>query len=71
MKTAVDYLVEQYEQQFGFSISILMQKQVQQAKEMEKQQIIEARVTAPIIAITNKEDYYTEAENYYQETYGK
>jgi hypothetical protein len=41
MKTAVDYLVEQYEQQFGSSISVLMEKQIQQAKEMERQQMFE------------------------------
>lgn len=42
-----------------------------QAKAMEKKQIIEARVTAPILSSPDKSDYKEEAEQYYTETYGK
>ena len=76
MKTAVDWLEDIINQMLengadlGEDLPALM-VHIQQAKEMEKQQIIEARVTAPIIASTNKDDYQTEAEQYYNETYGK
>ena len=67
-KTAVDWLIEQLKPtEIG---SIEWYKAIEQANEMFCEQIIEARVTAPIIDTTEKEDYQTEAENYYQETYG-
>ena len=40
-----------------------------EAKEMEKQQIIEARVTAPLINTPFESDYKKEAEQYYKETF--
>jgi hypothetical protein len=40
-----------------------------QAKEMEKRQIIEARVTAPLLSTFDKADYKEEAEQYYNETF--
>ena len=72
MKTAVDWLVEQYEQEFNTTMSIIMEKQIQQAKEMEKQQIIESYYAgtaqfdnaAPIVNPKTPETYYNE-------TYGK
>lgn len=71
-KTAVDWLVEQYEQEFNTTMSIIMEKQIQQAKEMEKQQIIESYYagtaqfdnSAPIVNPKTPEQYYNE-------TYGK
>ena len=56
MKTAVEWLCEQYHLKQDIEI-------VKQAKEMEKQQIIEARVK--IILDSN----YVEAEQYYKETF--
>jgi hypothetical protein len=44
---------------------------IEQAKEMEKQQMIEARVTAPFLPTPDKEVYLEEAEEYYNERYGK
>ena len=45
-------------------------KQVtKQAKEMEKEQIIQARTTAPIIPTIDMIDYVKEAEQYYNETF--
>jgi hypothetical protein len=43
----------------------------EQAKAMEKRQIIEARVTAPLLSTFDKVDYKEEAEQYYAETYEK
>jgi len=40
-----------------------------QAKEMEKEQIIQARTTAPIIPTIDMIDYVKEAEQYYNETF--
>lgn len=39
------------------------------AKEMEKQQIIDARVTAPLLNTCSKDEYIIEAEQYYKETF--
>jgi hypothetical protein len=42
------------------------------AKELEKQQIIDARLTAPSELITySKTTYLDEAEQYYNETFNK
>ena len=68
MKTAVDWLVEQYEQEFNTTMSIIMEKQIHQAKEMEKQQIIESYYagtaqfdnSAPIVNPKTPEQYYNE-----------
>ena len=42
---------------------------INQAKEMEKEQIIQARTTAPIIPTIDMIDYVKEAEQYYNETF--
>jgi ABC-type antimicrobial peptide transport system ATPase subunit len=39
--------------------------------EMEKQQVIEARVTAPLMSSPFESDYKKEAEQYYNETFNK
>ena len=44
---------------------------LEQAKEMEKQQIIDARLTAPPIKPNEKYSFKKESEQYYKETYGK
>jgi hypothetical protein len=41
----------------------------QQAKIMEKQNIIEARITAPLLPSIDKSIYLNEAEHYYNETF--
>ena len=46
-----------------------LQELYTQAKELEKQQIINARVTAPLLSEFDKTDYTKEAEQYYNETY--
>jgi hypothetical protein len=42
-----------------------------QAKEMFEQQIIDARVNAPLLNTEYKSDYVIEAEQYYSQTFGK
>ena len=44
---------------------------IKEAKEMEKQHIIDARVTAPLLNTCNKNEYTIEAEEYYNETFNK
>ena len=46
-----------------------LNKLLEQAKEMEKEQIIQARTTAPIIPTIDMIDYVKEAEQYYKETF--
>jgi len=41
----------------------------EQANEMFEQQIIDARVTSPLLDTCNKNDYVIEAEQYYNETF--
>ena len=42
---------------------------IENAKEMEKQNIIEARITAPLLPSIDKSIYLNEAEQYYNETF--
>jgi hypothetical protein len=67
MKTAVEWLVEELEMNILWTDKA--RKAVEQAKEMEKEQIIEARFTAPILPDIDKSDYLKEAEQYYNETF--
>ena len=64
-QTAVEWLVEQI---CGDHTSE-WQEQIEQAKEMEKEQIIQARTTAPIIPTIDMIDYVKEAEQYYNQTF--
>ena len=68
-ETAVDWLVEQIESKNGKEFSSYYTEFVEQAKEMEKEQIIEARFTAPILPDIDKSDYLKEAERYYNKTF--
>ena len=67
-QTAVEWLVEKIQQAnptFKFDALI------REAKAMGKEQMIEARATAPLLASIDKDDYIKEAEQYYYETYEK
>jgi hypothetical protein len=68
MKTAVEYLVEQL---IPKALSVEQYYHIRKAQEMEKQQIIEARVTAPLLDTCSKNEYIIEAEQYYNETFNK
>ncbi len=63
MKTAIEWLQESLS--LTFEQEMQFEGLFQQAKEMEKQQIIEARLK--IILDSN----YVEAEKYYNETFNK
>ena len=71
-QTAVEWLEEQIKEYgiikpslvSGFNILI------KQAKEMEKKQIIVARVNAPLLNTESIYDYVIEAKQYYEQTYG-
>ena len=63
-QTAVEWLVQELNLYTYLS-------QINQAKEMEKEQIIDARVNAPLLNTEYKSDYVIEAEQYYNQTFGK
>ena len=65
-KTAVEWLVQEANllENNGWILPL-----IEQAKEMEKEQIIQARTTAPIIPTIDMIDYVKEAEQYYNETF--
>jgi hypothetical protein len=62
-QTAVEYLVNQFRDAIGDSIINVMTEEIEQAKEMEKQQIIDA-------CDIDKRSY-DNAEQYYNETFNK
>ena len=67
-QTAVERLIEQV---VNRTDRMYFLKELEQAKEMEKEQIIQARTTAPIIPTIDMIDYVKEAEQYYNETFNK
>ena len=74
MKTAVEWLVQELIELKTSNLSIsqcnsIRENIFEQAKQMEKEQIIEARFTAPILPDIDKSDYLKEAEKYYNETF--
>jgi hypothetical protein len=64
-QTAVEWLVNEYELYYNGESKLTYCEIIEQAKEMEKQQIIEARVKKPL------ESEWLEAEQYYNETFKK
>ena len=63
-QTAVEWLINEIDMQFP-SINIKWKEwMIDRAKQMEKEQIIKSRITAPLISTLD------EAEQYYNETYG-
>lgn len=73
-QTAVEWLVEQIKKSIdpedgSISINWLHDETINQAKEMEKQQIIDARVTALLLPDIDKHVYVNEAEQYYDKTF--
>jgi hypothetical protein len=61
-QTAVEWLVEEMEKQL---INVLTDEEIQQAKEMEKNQIVEAYNTSFLL----RHEPYSTAEKYYKQTY--
>ena len=66
-QTAVEWLVNELDLDMDLDSKWI----IEQAKEMEKQQIIEARITAPLLPSIDKLIYLNEAEYYYNETFNK
>jgi hypothetical protein len=66
--TAVEFAVEQLEQLIPFGHQLAIRIILEQAKEMEKQQIIDACDNAHKIDFYVK---YYDAEQYYNETFNK
>ena len=66
-QTAVEWLVEQYAKSFKISVNAVMQETIQQAKAMEKEQIVDA---AYEFMGTNFDPNKGRAELYYKGTYG-
>jgi hypothetical protein len=67
--TAVEWLEKELKE-FGIG-GVIIHQLFQQALELEKQQIIKARSTAPLLTLFSELDYIEEAEQYYSETYKK
>jgi hypothetical protein len=68
-QTAVEFLIEQLDNNLDINHSWRTRQYIEQAKEMEKQQIIDAHVAghnAPSSTIKN-----WDAEQYYNETFKK
>lgn len=67
--TAVEWLVQEIEKLYIGNFNITFLKQIEQAKEMEKQQIVDAYIEGKFdsdkIVMSNK--FY--AEQYYKETF--
>ena len=70
-QTAVEQLEEYLSISLGPDRMRLLFNEFEKAKEMEKEQIIQARTTAPIIPTIDMIDYVKEAEQYYNETFNK
>jgi hypothetical protein len=70
--TAVEWLEKEIE---GLDTAMsfhYFKDKINQAKEMEKQQIIDARLSAPSELVTySKTTYLKEAEQYFEETFNK
>jgi len=62
-KTAVDYLYERLSTLYLFKDALLAKRALEEAKEMEKQQIIDA------YKYGNQSDVYFKPEQYYNETF--
>lgn len=69
-QTAVEWLIEQLKER-GYAGEFPPHLLFDHAKQMEKEQIIKARVTAPLLSSINESSYKQEADQYYNETYGQ
>ena len=69
-QTAVEYLVNQFRDAIGDSIINVMTEEIEQAKEMEKQQIVDAFGKDATWGET-KPNSFDYAEQYYKETFNK
>jgi hypothetical protein len=63
-ESAIDWLVKKVIENQNLLIA-----DIKEAKQIEKEQIIQARITAPIMDTSKNEEYLQEAQAYYQETF--
>jgi hypothetical protein len=71
-QTAVEWLANELYEKFEMKgDGALFNDLLNQAKEIFEQQIIDARVNAPLLNTEYKSDYVIEAEQYYSQTFGK
>jgi hypothetical protein len=71
-QTAVEWLVSEYAKAFKISVNAVMGETIEQAKAMEKEQIIEAYLTPLSNEYWFQKDEILnqESKKYYNETYG-
>ena len=69
-QTAVEWLVEQFEVSHSY-INEIFKETIDQAKQMEKEQISKAFGVGCQVESTRLIGYHGMAEQYYNETYGK
>ena len=74
-QTAVEWLIKklyEYEQQNGNSLTFAQMKPLlEKAKEMEKQQIIDANIAGQMFIGACPSHYKNDAEDYYKGTFNK
>lgn len=70
-QTAVEFLQEALEIHFTFGQKIQFEGLFQQAKEMEKQQIIYAKMPKNLFGQIDQQEAMNEAEQYFNETFKK
>jgi HEPN domain-containing protein len=68
MKTAIEWLLEKINDEYLYQY---YGKEIEQAKEMEKQQIIDAWTDAKYCNTIGNEINYEDGEQYYNETFKK
>ena len=68
-QTAVEWLCQQFEQTIGRSIMLVMESEIEQAKQMEKEQIIEAFWNGDNTDCTAEQNSKEFAEQYYNDNY--
>ena len=66
-QTAVEWLIEQYENTLGKSITKVMADEIEKAKAIEKEQIMDSLVDG---RSQYRDKQIISAEQYYKETYG-
>jgi hypothetical protein len=67
-QTAVEFLIKAFQGAYGEKVINVIPVQIEQAKQMEKDQMINTFKDAQVFKVMNNE---IRAEQYYNETYGK
>jgi myo-inositol-1-phosphate synthase len=70
-ESSIVWFIKQFNAYGTENFKTLFKKEIEQAKEMHKQEIIDARANSPILDIESISDYVIEAEQYYNITFRK